>query len=124
MALKVSAFASNVLDYKVVYQSDATGTVDSNVTGSSGRLYSIDIDNGNNGSQIEYFRVTLDTETVTSGTTIPDMCIRVKGGERKWVEIPGGIPFTYLSFWCTSEDAESSTQTNPTSDVLVTLVTT
>ena len=78
MALKVSGFSSTALDYKIVYfdnQSSPTAAIQENVTGASGRWYSVDIDN-KSGSSV--FVKLSDGFAPTLGTTTPGWVYQVK----------------------------------------------
>ena len=69
------------------------------MTGSSGRFYSVDIDN-KSGSPI-WVRL-FDGSAPVLGTTAPHWTFKLDGSERNKFEIPGGAPFsTGLNLWTT-----------------------
>ena len=123
MALKVSGFSSAALDYKIVYfdnQANPTSAINENVTGTSGRWYSIDADN-KSGSPV-YVRLS-DGSAPVLGTTAADWQFFIPATTSKRIEIPGGAPFTTaLNLW-TGGNADPKSSNAPASNgVIVTVV--
>ena len=54
MALNVTGFSSTALDYKAFHDTAVTGVLVGNVTGSSGRLYHLQLDNTTAGTAVYY----------------------------------------------------------------------
>jgi len=110
--IKVSGFSSAALDYKIIYfnnQQSPTAAIQENVTGSSGKWYSITVDN-KSGDKI-YARLS-DGPTPTLGSTPSDWTFWVKANTVYKFEIPGGAPFTEgLNLWTTLN--ESPLDNNP-----------
>ena len=111
MALSSAQFDSTVLTYRIIKQTITNATPNVDVTSESGRLYEISLVNGS--SSNAYFKLTLTDEAVTVGTTLPEMMIRVNAAESKRWSIPGGLPFTRLSFWAVTGPTDNNT-TAPT----------
>tara|TARA_R100000234_G_C4944696_1_gene154537 strand:+ start:72 stop:464 length:393 start_codon:yes stop_codon:yes gene_type:complete len=108
MALTTASFDSSVFTYKIVDQSDTVATANIDVTGGkSGNIYAIDIDNGRNVSCAIKFTLTSATPVV--GTTSPDIVVWHTAGQRTQYLMPAGLAFTVLSFWATTEEADSGT---------------
>jgi hypothetical protein len=119
MALKVSSYNSTALQHKIVYQSTVTQTVDVDVLGSSGTLYSLDIDNNHSGTI--YFKVYLSSDEYVTATNEPDLMFRIPASTQKLISMPGGLPFSQLTFW--ANDAPGTTSTSaPGGTVLLTAV--
>tara|TARA_R100000664_G_C2734329_1_gene124165 strand:- start:327 stop:701 length:375 start_codon:yes stop_codon:yes gene_type:complete len=122
MALQVTGFNDDTFSYKIVYESQATNAATVNVTGESGRLYSINIDNLS-GSGV--FLKISDAVSPVAGTTPPDMVFNIATATEKKIDIPGGWPFTNsLSLWCTQNETvgDTTAPSGGSGNVLVTLV--
>lgn len=123
MALKVTGFATTALPYKIITETASTNVMNSNVTGTSGIVYSIDATNlGNNDG---YLKVHLKTAGgLISGAA--DLKIRLQNGANgaKRVVMPAGIAFTELSFFLTETTAQANSQTAPTTAALISATTT
>lgn len=103
MATTVSSVDSGT----IVSETTANSVVVVDATGSSGRWFSIDIENGN-GSQV-FLRVWDDLDPV-NGTTMPDWIFPVGGNAHVIITSPTGETFTNgLSFTATSSQAHAST---------------
>jgi len=123
MALSVSGFRPT-FDYKIVYETAGGTTANKNVTLESGSLLSVDINNqyGTNACYVRIF----DGDDPTPGTSIPQFTFRCASADSQRYEIPGGIPFSSLSFWVTRNKSPTDT-TAPTvsqGGVIVSLVAT
>tara|TARA_R110000824_G_scaffold26028_8_gene90048 strand:+ start:623 stop:1015 length:393 start_codon:yes stop_codon:yes gene_type:complete len=108
--LKTANLDSKILSYKIVEDTrlDQTAIVD--VTQNSGVLRTIEVDataanQGNN----QHLKLKLTTTEVVVGTTIPDIVIRCIAQKRFITEFPGGLPFTGLTAWLTSSEADNAT---------------
>jgi hypothetical protein len=123
MTLKVTGFASTALPYKLVTETASTNTLNSNVTGASGVVYSFDVVNlGNNDG---YFKCYLSSTGAILGAAA-DLKIRLQNGANgaKKVIMPAGIAFTELSFFLTETTAQANSQTAPTTAATVSSTTT
>lgn len=112
---------SNQIATKLIYDADADGTAENDMTGTSGVLYMVDIDNSANGSA-SYLKL-YDAAAPTVGTTAPDWIFKVAASVRRVLAITEGFAFTNLSMACVTAGGTAGT-TNPTSNVLVRLLTT
>lgn len=108
--LKTANLDSTVLTYKIVEDTrlDQTAIVD--VTQGSGVLRTIEVDAtlANQGSN-QHLKLKLTSTEVVVGTTVPDIVIRCIGQKRFITEFPGGLPFTGLTAWLTSSEADNAT---------------
>tara|TARA_R110000796_G_scaffold64437_1_gene149289 strand:- start:92 stop:457 length:366 start_codon:yes stop_codon:yes gene_type:complete len=107
MTLKVSGFSSTSATYKVVNDADSDENEETDVTGASGKIYSIDITNGA-GTNTSYVKFKLTSGTVTPGTTEPDMMLACGPNTTELYEFPNGLAFEQLSFWTTILPATSN----------------
>jgi hypothetical protein len=122
MALTVSD-VSIPLVHKIIEDTDSNSTAQENVAGTSGALYSIDIDNTANGAA-SYVKLHdgLPDGGIVVGTTEPDWIFRVGASTTANYLIPDGIPFsTALNMWTVIEDGTGGT-TSPSSAVTVQLL--
>lgn len=95
MGLNVTGFSSTALDYKAFHDTTVTEVLVGNVTGSSGRLYHLHLDN-TAASTAVYYKIYF---TASAGAADdPDMKIYVPGSTQEILEIPGGVAFTELSY--------------------------
>jgi len=104
----VTGFSSASLDYKAFHDTAVINTMVGNVTGSSGRLYHLQLDNTATSTAI-YYKIYFDADKATSDD--PDLKIYVPGSTQEILEIPGGIAFTQLSYFVTTVNATSANQT-------------
>jgi hypothetical protein len=111
MVLSAAQFDSSVLSYKIIKQTIVNATPNVDVTSEPGSLYSIKVVNGS--SSTGYVKLTISESSVTVGTTLPEMMMKVAAAETKQWAIPEGLSFTKLSFWCVTDSADSDT-TSPT----------
>lgn len=120
-SIKVSGFASGAMSYKIVYFNNDTPvtTIQENVTGTSGILYSISVDNSA-GSAVH---VKLNDGIAPElGSTAPQWIFKCHAQSTIKVEIPTGIAFSDgLNLW-TTLTADSSGTTVPAGTVTVTLI--
>jgi hypothetical protein len=125
MAISSAIFDSTVLSYKIVKQTITNATANIDVTAESGDLYEISIVNGS--SSNAYVKFALTENSVTVGTTVPQIVLRVNSSTTRRWSIPGGVAFTKLSFWAVTGSPDANT-TSPTLlsgvGVTVTVVTT
>ncbi len=125
MSIKVSGFSSAALDYKIIYfdnQTAPTAAIQQNVTGTSGRFYSVDIDN-KSGSPV-YVRLYDGSAPVLGTTAAHWVFPAVAATSVTRVEIPGGIPFsTGLNLWTTKLVGSKDNTVPASSGCIVTIVT-
>lgn len=107
MALNVTGFSSASLDYKAFHDTAVVNTMVGNVTGTSGRLYHLQLDNSSSNTAV-YYKVYFDADKATSDD--PDLKIYVPGSTQEILEIPGGVAFTQLSYFVTTTNATSNSQ--------------
>tara|TARA_R100000458_G_C8246589_1_gene224415 strand:+ start:334 stop:699 length:366 start_codon:yes stop_codon:yes gene_type:complete len=107
MALKVSGYSSTALTYKTVEQGTVTQTADVDVLGTSGTLYSLDLDNQH--SSTVYIKFFLSAGEYTAGTSEPDLMFRIAASTSRKLDIPGGLPFSQLTFWANDGPNTSDT---------------
>lgn len=119
MALKVSSYNSTALQHKIVYQSTVTQTTDIDVLGSSGTLYSLALDNNHSGTI--YLKVYLSSDEYVAAVSEPDLMFRIPASTQKVITIPGGLPFSQLTFWANSAPGTTSTSA-PGGTVLLTAI--
>ena len=122
-SIKVSGFSSAALDYKIIYfdnQNSPTAAIQENVTGSSGKWYSIDIDN-KSGSGV-YVRLS-DGAAPTLGSTPSDWTFFVLPTTTNRIEIPGGASFSDgLNIWTTLNATPLDNNPPASSGCIVTVV--
>ena len=97
--LKTANLASTILTNKIVVDTklDQTAVVD--VTQGPGTLYAIEVDaTATNAGGHQYLKLKLTTADVTVGTT-----------KRFVTCFPGGLPYTSLTAWLTSSEADNAT---------------
>ena len=121
MALSVSDQVPPV-GTKLIVQTSATEVSDDDVTGASGSLFQIDVDNEANADNPAYLKIYNDAAPVV-GTTAPDFIFMVPVNQRRGLVIPDGWDFTNLSFACVISGGTGGV-TPPTAAVIVKLVTT
>lgn len=129
MTLKINAFDSNTFTYKIIQQDDTVATANIDVTqGVAGSLQSIEISNGHTSAAV--LKITLTETAPVVGTTVPDIMIALPGEGTTNLEMPDGIPFTTLSFWATTSEADDGAasptgagNTNASDTTIITLVT-
>lgn len=108
MALTVTGFSSTRLSYKIAKESNASDSLNADVFGGAGTLYSAQFDNQS--SNTAYIKIYLRSGTVTatgnSGSE-PDLLFEVPANEIVDLSLPSGLAFTQLSFWVTDAAATS-----------------
>ena len=118
MTLKVSGFSSAIATYKIVKDAVSNATAETDVTGTSGRIYHIDVSN-TAGTHVSYAKFKLTSGTVTPGTTEPDMMLAAPPSTAKAYSFPNGLAFEQLSFWTTRAAATSDTTTPNTTIITI-----
>jgi len=118
MALKATSF-NDALDYKIINETAATNSLNSNVTTAPGKLYSIKAVNGS--SSAAYIKI-FDDPAPTLGATLPILVIRVTGSATAMHEILGGLDFTTLSIAATLNPSPTDTNAPNNGTVALTLV--
>lgn len=107
MALNVTGFSSSALDYKAFHDDAVVNTMVGNVTGAAGRLYHLHFDNV--GGAAVYYKIYFSAEASTAND--PDMKVFVGATDAEILEIPGGVPFTELSYHCTTDIGPANSPT-------------
>tara|TARA_R100000315_G_C5214816_1_gene128096 strand:+ start:305 stop:661 length:357 start_codon:yes stop_codon:yes gene_type:complete len=97
MALSKTKF-EDAFKYEVVQETSCDNTAIVNATSKSGHIYAIHFVNSNNAASLKLF----DSEVVSMGSTNADMVFRIAANSTTMIEIPDGLPFTYLSFAVTA----------------------
>lgn len=120
--LKVTAFKSDTLTYKIVSDSTLTNAANTDVTSGSGALHSFDIHN-QHAANTTFLKISLTAANPIVGTTVPDIQVRVGPATAIRVVIPGAVAFTKLSFWQV-DSAGTGGVTASGSPVVVSMVTT
>lgn len=105
---------------RLVVETTASATPNVNVTGTSGVIYMIDVDNSANVAAV-YLKL-YDNPAPTVGTTPADWVVRIGPSVRRSAVIPEGYAYTALSFAVVTGAAEDNT-TSPASPVIVRLAT-
>ena len=119
MSLSVSTQVSPV-GSKLIVETDAGVTPDTNVTGAAGTLYIIDVDNTGNPADQACLKL-YDNAAPTVGSTAPEMVVRVKANQRRGVVIPEGWDFAALSFACVTSPGTAGVVA-PANPVIVRIV--
>ena len=118
MSITATGF-DDALDYKIIHETASTNSLNSNVTGAPGKLFSCKAVNGS--SSASYVKI-FDAAVPALGTTYPILVLIVAGSATTFYEIPGGLDFTTLSFASTRyKDPQDTTAPNG-GTVAVTLV--
>jgi hypothetical protein len=120
VALSVTPLSSPI-GTRLVEETAANATAKNNVTGTSGNLYLIDVDNAANAGQIVYLKLW-DNASPTVGTTAADWVFKIAAGARRVVAITQGLAFSALSFAVVTS-ADQAGVTSPGAGVVVRLVT-
>ena len=104
MALSKTKF-EDAFKYEIVQETACDETAIVNTTSGPGSIYAIHFVNSNNAASLKLF----DAESVTMSTTVADMVFKIPATSTTMIEIPDGLPYTYLSFAVT---ANSNAQDN------------
>lgn len=121
MTLSVSQQVSPV-GSKIVVQTVANATANNDVTGTTGSIYQVEIDNTANSDNAAYLKI-YDNASPVVGTTAPDFIFKCPINQRINIAVIGGLSFTNLSFAVVISGGTSGV-TNPTNPVIVKMVTT
>ena len=114
MALSVSNQSAPVGAKLLV---DTQAVAQSNVTAAVGKIWTLDLDNSANGAAT-WIKLA-DALAAVPGTTVPDLQIKLKAGQRRQVVFPEGWDFdTGLSYWCVTAREVAAT-TAPAQPVVV-----
>ncbi|MFA4971251.1 MAG: hypothetical protein WC683_01475 [bacterium] len=119
MALSVSTQVSPV-GSKLIVETGAGVTPDTDVTGGAGTLYMIDVDNTGNPADQACLKV-YDSAAPTVGTTAPELVVRVPANQRRSVVVPEGWGFAHLSFACVTSPGTAGVVA-PANPVIVRMV--
>jgi len=120
MTLSVSTQVSPV-GTKLIKDTEANATPETNVTGAAGTLYMLDIDNRGNPADVAYLKI-YDDAAPTVGTSDPDFIFKVPVNQRRQIVCPDGLDFAALSFAVVTAPGTPGT-TDPTNPVIVQMVT-
>lgn len=118
MALTVTGFASSALAYKIVHESNASDTANLDVTGTSGTILAINVDQQT--SAIAYLKMKLTSGTYIATTTEPDVMFEIPASGKLKINFPVPLAFTQLTFWVT--DAAATSDTGDPGTVLITIL--
>jgi hypothetical protein len=119
MALAGTGFHDSV-SYKIVGDSGiTTAAAATNVTTSSGRLFSVQLDATKSNS--DFYLKIFDGAAPTVGSSVPQLVLRGEALKKQTYEIPFGFAFTELNFWATANPRQTDTAA-PVSSVGVRLV--
>jgi|TARA_R100000231_G_scaffold45110_1_gene38976 hypothetical protein len=113
MALSKTKF-EDAFKYRIVQETACDNSAIVNATSESGSIYAIHFVNGSSAASLKVF----DAEAVTLGSTNADMVFRIPASSTTMIEIPDGLPFTYLSFAVTA-NPNPSDNTAPAAGVNV-----
>jgi hypothetical protein len=106
---------------KLIVETTAGATSNNAVTGASGVIYHIHIDNSANSDNAAYLKI-YDNASPVVGTTSPDYIVKMPVNQSSGIVIPDGLPFNYLSFAVVISAGTAGT-TSPTNPVIVKMVT-
>jgi len=120
MALSVSTQVSPV-GTKLVKDTDAGATAQTGVTGASGTVYMLDIDNTANPTDVAYLKI-YDDASPTVGTTDPDFIFKIPVNQRRQIVCPDGLDFAVLSYAVVTSPGTPGTA-GPSNPVIVKMVT-
>ena len=110
---------SNVNTYTILKETASGVTANTNVTGTSGRIYSVDISVASGGSYVSYLKFKLTSGTATVGTTEPDLMLNCLQNTSERYDFPSGLPFEQLTFWTSRNPATSDTTAPNTTIVTI-----
>lgn len=105
---------------KLTVDTDANATAQTSVTGASGTIYMVEIDNSGNSDNACYLKIYDDAAPVV-GTTAPTHIFCMLVNQSKTLVFPDGLDFTNLSYACVISGGTSGT-TAPTNAVTVKIV--
>jgi hypothetical protein len=108
MPLKIADFPASVLPYKIIYESSLTNSPLVDVTGSSGTLYYVHVDN-TGGVNNYSAKMWLSTASFTLGTSNPEVMFKVPSGQSVECHFPGGIAFSALSAVLVDSNTDAGT---------------
>jgi hypothetical protein len=109
---------------KIIRDTDADATSESNVTGAAATISLIEVDNTANASTTVFLKL-YNSAAPTIGTTAPDIVIPAGGGQivRAALASATAISFaTGLSFACVTNGGGTAGTTSPVNDVAVAIV--
>jgi len=106
--LETANLDNSILAYNIVEDTKLDGTAITDVTQSSGTLYSIEVD-ATGTQNHQYLKLKLTTSEITVGTTTPDLVVMCASNQRFTLTLPSGVAFTSLSAWLTASQEDSAT---------------
>ena len=108
MAITTNNQGTN-LGKRLVKDTAVTNSVVHNVTGASGSIHSIFVDNSALGA-IVYLKFWDQATTVTLGTTDPVLCFMIPASSREVLNFPDGLAFTTaISYACVQTPGTAGT---------------
>ena len=120
MAVSVTNLGSP-LAIKLVVNDDTDGGGDDNVTGASGNIFLVEIDNTNN-TLITYVRL-YDATSATIGSTTPEIVFPAPAGTKLTYAIPQGVAFGTGISMAACTTGGTAGNTNPGGTVTVRILT-
>ena len=125
--LKTANFEPSILPYKIITDSSIGAAAIVDVTQESGALYYVTVDAVTGISHDYFLKLCFTSSEITVGTTIHDICFKVKQGKVTKANFPGGISFSSLSAWVVDDASEQSsahTTSGNSASITLTMVTT
>jgi len=125
--LKTANFELSILPYKIITDSSIGAAAIVDVTQESGALYYVTVDAVTGISHDYFLKLCFTSSEITVGTTIHDICFKVKQGKVTKANFPGGISFSSLSAWVVDDASEQSsahTTSGNSGTITLTMVTT
>ena len=125
--LKTADFDASILPYKIITDSAIGAAAIVDVTQESGTLNYVTVDAVTGISHDYFLKLCLTSSEITVGTTVHDICFKVKQGKVTKASFPGGIPFSSLSAWVVDDASEQSsahTTSGNSGSITLTMVTT
>tara|TARA_R110000824_G_scaffold1819_5_gene9042 strand:- start:2387 stop:2749 length:363 start_codon:yes stop_codon:yes gene_type:complete len=118
MSLSATGF-DDALDYKIIHETASTSSLNTNVTTTEGKLFSIKLVNASSSAAYVKF---FDTEAPALGSSLPFLVLPVVGSGTIFYQITGGLEFSTLSFASTLNQSPTDTTAPSGNTVAVTLV--
>ena len=116
MAITVTNQATP-LGAKIVNDTSVGATAVINVTGASGNLFYVEIDNTAN-SSTTYLKM-VRAASATPSSTGPDTILSAPASTVAYFAFPTAMDQLYITYWATSTAANGTSQTAPSSSVTV-----
>ena len=121
MAITRGGTGRRDLSYKLTIDTAVTNTMVTDVTGSSGGLYALEVVTGGGAVFLRFY----DADAPVAGTTVPLMTFMVPASSTFSTVIPEGIGFANsISYCATKHDSNPSENTAPDATCTIYLTTT